>query len=46
MTEHKAREIAHGLIQGYVGPDHKVIDVKAFYRALVYALTGAGIRER
>jgi hypothetical protein len=30
----KVRETAHGLIQGYIGPDHKVIDMKAFYSAL------------
>ena len=41
MTEEKAREIAHGLIQGYIGPDHKVIDMKAFYSALVQALKQA-----
>jgi hypothetical protein len=29
MTEDKAREIAHGLIQGYIRPDHKVIDIRA-----------------
>ena len=34
----KARETAKGLIQGYIGPDHKVIDMKAFYSALVQAL--------
>jgi len=38
MTDEKAREIAHGLIQGYIGPDHKVIDMKAFFSALVQAL--------
>ena len=38
MTEDKARETAKGLIQGYIGPDHKVIDMKAFYSALVQAL--------
>jgi hypothetical protein len=37
----KAGEIAHGLIQGYIGPDHKVIDMKAFFSALVQALTNA-----
>jgi hypothetical protein len=42
MTEDKAHEIADGLIQGYIGPDHKVIDMKAFYSALVQALRGAG----
>ena len=38
MTEDKARETAKGLIQGYIGPDHKVIDMKAFYSALMQAL--------
>ena len=38
MTEDKAREIAHGLIQGYIGQDHKVIDMRAFFSALVQAL--------
>jgi hypothetical protein len=45
MTEDndaKARETAHGLIQSYIGPDHKVIDMKAFYSALVQALREAG----
>ena len=28
----------HALIQGCLGPDHKVIDMKAFYSALVQAL--------
>jgi hypothetical protein len=32
-TDAKARAIAHGLIQGYI--EHKVIDMKAFYAALV-----------
>ena len=42
MTDDKAREIAKGLIQGYIGPDHKVINIKAFYSALVQALREAG----
>jgi len=45
MTEDndaKVRQTAHGLIQGYIGPDHKVIDMKAFFSALVQALRGAG----
>ncbi|MGA9441970.1 MAG: hypothetical protein WBV18_00870 [Methyloceanibacter sp.] len=42
MTDDKAREIAKGLIQGYIGPDHKVINIKAFYSALVEALREAG----
>jgi len=37
----QARETAHGLIQGYIGPDHKVIDMKAFFSALVQALREA-----
>ena len=45
MTEDKAREIAHGLIQSYIGPDHKVIDMKAFYSALVQALRDAGLQQ-
>ena len=39
-----AREIAHGLIQGYIGPDHKVIDMKVFFEAIVQALGNAGSR--
>lgn len=35
MTDDKTRETARGLIQGYIGSDHKVIDMKAFYLALV-----------
>ncbi len=30
----KARATAHGLIQGYIGPDHKVLDMKALPAAL------------
>jgi hypothetical protein len=37
----KARQTAHGLIQGYIGPDDKVIDMKAFFSALVQALKNA-----
>jgi hypothetical protein len=36
-----AQQIAHGLIQGYIGPDHKVIDMKVFFGALVQALEAA-----
>ena len=42
MTDDKAREIAKSLIQVYIGSDHKVIDSKAFYSALVQALREAG----
>ena len=41
----KARQTAHGLIHGYIGPDHKVIDMKAFYSALVQALTDASEKQ-
>ena len=34
----KARATAHALIQGYLGPDHKVINMAAFYSALVQTL--------
>lgn len=37
----KAERTAHGLIQGYIGPDHKVMDMQKFYRALVQALKKA-----
>ena len=37
----KERETANGLIQGYIGPDHKVINMTAFFRALVQALRDA-----
>jgi hypothetical protein len=37
----KTRQTAHGLIQRYIGPDHKLIDMKAFFRALVQALREA-----
>jgi hypothetical protein len=41
MTLRDAQQIAHGLIQGYVGPDHRVIDMPSFYSALVQALRTA-----
>ncbi|MGA9442544.1 MAG: hypothetical protein WBV18_03865 [Methyloceanibacter sp.] len=37
----KARRTAQGLIQGYIGPDHKVLDMKVFHSALVQALREA-----
>ena len=47
MTLRDAQQIAHGLIQGYIGPDHRVIDMSSFYSALVQALTDkAGTIER
>jgi hypothetical protein len=41
MTLRDAQQIAHGLIQGYIGPDHKVMDMRAFFGALVQALEAA-----
>ena len=37
-SDARAQEIEHGLIQRYIGPDHKVIDMKAFFSALVEGL--------
>ena len=39
--EAEARTTAHGLIQGYIGPDHRVIDMPNFYSALVQAIRTA-----
>jgi hypothetical protein len=30
MTLRDAQQIAHGLIQGYIGPDHRVMDMPSF----------------
>jgi hypothetical protein len=37
----KSEQIAHGLIQDYIGPDHRVIDMRSFFGALVAALRDA-----
>jgi hypothetical protein len=37
----EAEKIAHALLQGYCGPNHKIIDMKGFYGALVQALQAA-----
>ena len=42
--EAEARATAHGIIQSYIGPDHKVIKMQDLYGGLVYALKTA--RER
>ena len=39
--EAEARAAAHGLIQGYIGPDHRVVDMPNFYSALVQAIRTA-----
>jgi hypothetical protein len=41
QREAEARQVAHVLIQGYMGPDHKVINMQSFYGALVQALRAA-----
>jgi len=41
MTYKEAQQIAHGLIQGYIGPDHRVTDMRSFIGALVQALQTA-----
>ena len=41
MTLRDAQQITHGLIHGYIGPDHRVMDMQSFYRALVQALQEA-----
>ena|SRR5262245_5502555 len=41
MTTEDAQKIAHGLIQGYIGPEHKVTDMGGFFGALVQALEAA-----
>ena len=38
MTYKDAGQVAHGLIQAYIGPDHRVMDMASFYGALVQAL--------
>jgi hypothetical protein len=43
-TDAKAGAMAHALVHGYLGPDHKVIDMAAFYSALVLALKEAAHR--
>lgn len=42
----KARATARALIEGYLGPDHKVRNMAAFYSALVQALREAQENSR
>ncbi|MGK2921368.1 MAG: hypothetical protein ACSLE4_01040 [Methyloceanibacter sp.] len=39
--EADAKATAHALIQGYLGPDHKVTNMQSFYSGLVQALKRA-----
>ena len=41
MTTLDAEKIAHGIIQGYIGPDHIVTDMGGLFGALVQALLAA-----
>jgi len=41
MNVKEAEQIAHGLIQSFIGPDHRVMDMPSFYGALVQALQAA-----
>ena len=41
MTIEDAKQIAQGLIQLYIGPDFRVMDVPSFYGALVQAIQAA-----
>ena len=41
MTIEDAKQIANGLIQSYIGPDSRVVDMPSFYGALVQALQAA-----
>jgi len=41
QREAEARQVARGLIQGHIGPNHKVLNMQSFYRALVQALEAA-----
>jgi hypothetical protein len=40
VTLEDAKQIAHGLIQNYIGPDHRVMDMPSFYGVLVQAAPG------
>ena len=42
--EAEARQMANRLIQGYVDPDHKVMNMQSFYSTIVQALKAARIR--
>ena len=41
QIEAEAKAKAHALIQGYLGPDHKVLNMQSFYSALMQALKAA-----
>ena len=41
MTDKEAGEIVRDIIHGYIGPDHRVMDMPSLYRVLVHALQAA-----
>jgi hypothetical protein len=41
MTEKEAGQIVTGIIQSYIGPNHRIMDMQSFYRVLVQALHDA-----
>jgi hypothetical protein len=41
MTLREAQQIAHGLIQGHVGPDHKIMGYAEFLRRARASATGS-----
>ena len=41
QRESEARQVARGLIQGHLDPDHKIMNVRGFHSALVQALKAA-----
>ena len=41
MTAEEAGEIVRGIIQSYIGPDHRVIDMQTLYGVLVESLQKA-----
>ena len=44
MDVQETKQIATGLVQTYVGPDNRVLDLPSFYDALVEALHAAFVR--
>jgi hypothetical protein len=41
MTEKEAGQLAHRLVQRFIGPDRRVADMQSFFRALSQALQEA-----
>jgi hypothetical protein len=41
QREAEAWQIAHGLVQSYLGPDRRILNLRGFHLALVQALKAA-----